>query len=190
MLSKTPPARRYNFSNISAMVVEPTVSGAILGDLLWGMGVRKVITADNTDQAKEMLERSKIELIVCDSNIKGDQNGFELVRWLRWSTLEPNKFATIILYDGHVPRKNLEFARDCGANFVIKKPTTSETFVSRIIWSLSTRQFIECGSYFGPDRRFDFAAFEINKFGRRAFKLLHSRYGASAFAKQTKYYYD
>jgi hypothetical protein len=26
--------------------------------------------------------------------------------------------------------------------------------------------------------------------GRRAFKLLHSRYGASAFAKQTKYYYD
>jgi DNA-binding response OmpR family regulator len=150
------------------MVVEPTVTGAILGDLLWAMGLRKVVTAEGTDQAKDLLERSEFDLIVCDSNIKGDRNGFELVRWLRWSTLEPNKFATIILYDGHVPRKNLELARNCGANFVIKKPTTSETFVSRIMWSLSTRQFIECGSYFGPDRRFDFAVCELNKFGRRA----------------------
>lgn len=168
MPQKTPSSRRYNFENISTMVVEPTVSGAILGDLLWGMGVRNVTTADSTGHAKELLERSEFDLIVCDSNIKGDRNGFELVRWLRWSTLEPNKFATIILYDGHVPRKNLELARNCGANFVIKKPTTCETFVSRIVWSLSTREFVESGSYFGPDRRFDFAVCELNKFGRRA----------------------
>ena len=168
MPHKSANTQRYNFANISAMVVEPTVSGAILGDLLWGMGVRKVITADSTEQAKDFLERSEFDLIVCDSNIKGDRNGFELVRWLRWSTLDPNKFATVILYDGHVPRKNLELARNCGANFVLRKPTTSETFVSRIIWSLSTRAFIECSAYFGPDRRFDIAASELNKFGRRA----------------------
>jgi len=40
--------------------------------------------------------------------------------------------------------------------------------VSRIVWSLSAREFVECGSYFGPDRRFDIAACELEKFGRRA----------------------
>jgi hypothetical protein len=45
--------------------------------------------------------------------------------------------------------------RDAGANFTIAKPITPKIVLERILWAAKEdRQFIECETYLGPDRRF------------------------------------
>jgi DNA-binding response OmpR family regulator len=82
-------------------------------------------------------------------------DGFQLVRWLRRSGLEPNAFAPVIMTAAHIRRSRVAEARDCGASFVITKPFSARTLLERIVWvARDGRPFLEIGDYFGPDRRF------------------------------------
>ena len=82
-------------------------------------------------------------------------DGYELVRWLRRSGLEPNAFAPVIMTAGHVRRTKVAEARDCGANFLVTKPFSAAALLERIVWvARDSRPFMEVGDYFGPDRRF------------------------------------
>jgi len=91
---------------------------------------------------------------VVDCEMPG-MNGYELVRWLRRSNLEPNAFVPVIMTAAHVRRSRVTEARDCGANFLITKPFSATSLLQRIVWTAKDgRSFIETADYFGPDRRF------------------------------------
>jgi hypothetical protein len=51
--------------------------------------------------------------------------------------------------------KTIRQARDSGANMVIAKPISPSSLYDRLAWiALTTRQFVDTPTYFGPDRRF------------------------------------
>jgi CheY-like chemotaxis protein len=121
---------------------------------LMGFGIRARHACRSAAEAMEILKDQNIDLLVVDCEMPGI-DGFELVRWLRRSGLDPNAFVPVIMTAAHIRKARVAEARDCGANFVITKPFSATTLLERIVWvARDGRPFLEIGDYFGPDRRF------------------------------------
>lgn len=144
-----------NLSGAVAMVVDDSAFALDLtGQALSAFGVLVRHTCRSAAVAKEILKEQTVDLLLVDCEMPG-MDGFELVRWLRRSGLEPNAFVPVIMTAAHIRRPRVAEARDCGANFIITKPFSATTLLERIIWvARDTRPFLEAGDYFGPDRRF------------------------------------
>lgn len=121
---------------------------------LMGFGIRPKHTCLGAAEAMEVLKEQNVDLLVVDCDMPGI-DGFELIRWLRRSGLEPNAFVPVIMTAAHIRRPRVAEARDCGASFIITKPFSATILLERIVWvARDSRPFLEIGDYFGPDRRF------------------------------------
>jgi CheY-like chemotaxis protein len=144
-----------NLTGATTMVVDDSPFALDLTvQALMGFGIRTRHACRDAAEAMEILKDRNIDLLVVDCEMPGI-DGFELVRWLRRSGLDPNAFVPVIMTAAHIPRTRVAEARDCGANFVITKPFSASTLLERIVWvARDGRPFLEIGEYFGPDRRF------------------------------------
>lgn len=148
-----------NLSEAVTMIVDDSAFALDLtAQALLGFGIRTRHACRDAAEAMEILQDQNIDLLVVDCEMPGI-DGFELVRWLRRSGLEPNAFVPVIMTAAHIRRSRVAEARDCGANFIVTKPFSATTLLERIVWvSRDERPFLEIGDYFGPDRRFGQAA--------------------------------
>lgn len=144
-----------NLTSAATMVVDDSSFALELTtQALMGFGIRARHACLGAAEAMAILQDQTIDLLVVDCEMPGT-DGFELVRWLRRSGLEPNAFVPVIMTAAHIRRSRVAEARDCGANFVVTKPFSATTLLERIVWvSKDERPFLEIGDYFGPDRRF------------------------------------
>lgn len=144
-----------NLTGAVTMVVDDSAFALDLTtQALMGFGIRTRHACRDATEAMEILKDQNIDLLVVDCEMPG-MDGFELVRWLRRSGLEPNAFVPVIMTAAHIRRPRVAEARDCGANFIITKPFSATTLLERIVWvARDGRPFLEIGDYFGPDRRF------------------------------------
>lgn len=144
-----------NLSGAVTMVVDDSPFALELtSQSLMGFGIRPRHTCLDAAEAMEILKEQNVDLLVVDCDMPGI-DGFELVRWLRRSGLDPNAFVPVIMTAAHIRRPRVAEARDCGASFIITKPFSSATLLERIVWvARDSRPFLEVGDYFGPDRRF------------------------------------
>lgn len=121
---------------------------------LAGFGIKARYICHNGVEAMEVMKDHNIDLLIVDCEMP-EMDGFELVRWLRKSKLEPNAFVPVIMTAPHVRKSKVAQARDCGASFIITKPFSASVLLERIVWAArDQRPFLEVGDYFGPDRRF------------------------------------
>jgi len=166
------PQPRYNLANAKVMLVEPNPHAMdILSQIFAGFGVRNPYRCTNAEEAIAVAKKSELDLIVSEANLEG-KDGYEFVRWLRRTDLDPNRFCAVILVSGHTPLSKVESARACGANYILSKPLTPKAIIDRIVWvSLQNRAFIECDTYVGPDRRFHSIGPPPNTEGRRSTDL-------------------
>ncbi len=166
------PQPRYNLTNAKVLLVEPSSHALdILCQIFAGFGVRSPFRCNTAEDAQAIVKSSELDLIVCEANLEG-MDGYDFVRWLRRSNLDPNRFCATILLSGHTPLSKVDNARACGANFVISKPLTPKAIIDRIVWvSIQNRPFIECDTYQGPDRRFHSIGPPPNTEGRRSTDL-------------------
>jgi CheY-like chemotaxis protein len=144
-----------NLSGAVTMVVDDSpFSLDITASALLGFGIKVRYACQSAAEAMEILRDHAVDLLVVDNEMPG-MDGYELVRWLRRSGLEPNAFVPVIMTAAHIRRSRVTEARDCGSNFVITKPFSAAGLLERIIWvARDARPFLEVGDYFGPDRRF------------------------------------
>ncbi len=144
-----------NLSGAVTMVVDDSPFAIELtSQALMGFGIRPKHTCLGAAEAMDILKEQTVDLLVVDCEMPGI-NGFELVRWLRRSGLDPNAFVPVIMTAAHIRRARVSDARDCGASFIITKPFSAATLLERIVWvARDGRPFLEVGDYFGPDRRF------------------------------------
>ncbi|MDP1913322.1 PleD family two-component system response regulator [Brevundimonas sp.] len=144
-----------NLTGAVTMVVDDSTFALDLTiQALMGFGIRTRHACTSATEAMEILKDQHIDLLVVDCEMPGI-DGFELVRWLRRSGVEPNAFVPVIMTAAHIRRPRVTEARDCGASFIITKPFSPAALLERIVWvARDGRPFLEVGDYFGPDRRF------------------------------------
>lgn len=144
-----------NLTGAVTMIVDDSPFGLdITASALLGFGIKTRYACHSAAEAMDILKDHPIDLLVVDTEMP-EMDGYELVRWLRRSGLDPNAFAPVIMTAAHVRRSRVTEARDCGANFVITKPFSAASLLERIIFvARDSRPFLEVGDYFGPDRRF------------------------------------
>jgi DNA-binding response OmpR family regulator len=149
------PKTWINLERAVVLLVDDNPQGAqILRQLLLGFGVRAPIHCDTAAEAQELLNAQEVDLVVTNDALP-DMSGFDLVRWIRHSKLDPNAFVSSIIVCGHTRRSDVQKARDCGANFIIAKPISTRVLMERVIWvAREKRPFLDTGNYLGPDRRF------------------------------------
>ena len=145
----------FNFNGAVTMVIDDSPFALELtAQALLGFGIKVRHACSSAAEAIAVLRDHPVDLILVDCEMPG-MSGYEFVRWLRRSGLEPNAFAPVIMTAAHVRRSKASEARDCGANFLITKPFSAGVLLERIVWvARDARPFLEVGDYFGPDRRF------------------------------------
>lgn len=84
-------------------------------------GIHTVYTAENADQAKEVLNTQPIDILLCDIEMPGD-NGIELIRWIR----EKNYDIECILLTCHADFAYAQEAISLGCREYIVLPTLYE----------------------------------------------------------------
>jgi DNA-binding response OmpR family regulator len=126
----------------------------ILAQVLSGFGARTPHRCETAADAKELLNRQEVDLIIADAQLP-DMDGHDLITWLRRSELEPNCAVPTILLSGHTPVSSIKKSRDCGVSYIIAKPLAPRVLMERMIWlAKEKRGFIKTPAYTGPDRRF------------------------------------
>lgn len=174
-----------NLAGAVTMVVDDsTFALDLTTQSLMGFGIRTRHACQSAGEAMEILKEQNIDLLVVDCEMPGI-DGFELVRWLRRSGLEPNAFVPVIMTAAHIRRPRVAEARDCGASFIITKPFSATTLLERIVWvARDSRPFLEIGDYFGPDRRFRTTASPAEE--RRADLIRKREFEAAKAAKASE----
>lgn len=145
----------FNFAGAMTMAIEDSpFAMELTAQALLGFGIKLRHACSNAADAIKILQNHPVDLILVDCEMPG-MSGYEFVRWLRRSGLDPNAYAPVIMTAAHVRRSKVTEARDCGANFLITKPFSAGVLLERIVWvARDSRPFLEVGDYFGPDRRF------------------------------------
>lgn len=146
---------QFNLERASVLLLDENPMGMkILVQILTGFGARTLSRCGSVEKAEQAIGHGQYDLIIVDS-LGAAGAGYDFVRWLRSSGIQPNCFAPVLITAGHTPASAVSQARDCGAHFILAKPMTPKLVLERIIWiSKEGRRFVECDSYVGPDRRF------------------------------------
>jgi CheY-like chemotaxis protein len=146
---------RINLEKVGVLLVDDSLPSLnLLAQVVVGFGIKNMTRAESAKAAQALLRDHTYDLIISATNM-ASIDGYELVKWLRRGALEANRYLPVILVSGHTPPSQVFKARDAGANFTVAKPISPKVLLERILWAAKEeRQFIECDSYLGPDRRF------------------------------------
>lgn len=145
---------RINFESAIVLLIERSHHSAnLLQQIFFGFGALDCLRATSSEEARKIVKRRPVDLIVVDPTIEG---GYEFITWLRRSDLEPNRGAPVIAVSANGAKSGILKARNSGASFFITKPLTPATLLDRILWVVKdNRPFVVAQAYAGPDRRFN-----------------------------------
>lgn len=146
---------RVSLRNTRILVIEDNPQAMdIMAQVLVGFGISTSTKCETAEDGLRALEQGRFDLVILDGEMR-ETDGFQITRHIRSRPKEPNFSTPIIIVSGCTTRGKAIEARDCGANYLIAKPIVPKTFLDRMIWiARSTREFVVCDTYCGPDRRF------------------------------------
>jgi len=160
---------KLNLERIAFLLVDDNPQSLhIIAQVVTGFGVRKVTKCGSAREARAAIHNITFDFILTDAQMP-EEDGYSLVRWIRRSAPEHNRFVPIVVVTGHTRQSQVLEARDCGVHALVAKPLTPKVLLERIFWTArDDRKFIECDAYIGPDRRFHSIGPPVGMAGRRA----------------------
>lgn len=159
---------KLDLSNANVLIVGERASELdILAQMLMGFGVPRIQRCENSDEAIAIAGNDSFDLALVDA-VLTPADGYSLVTTMRRQPQTFVRHMPIVLICGHVRRSDVVKARDCGANLVLRKPLSTQVLFNRIVLlARDQRQFVECDTYAGPDRRFQSFGPPVGMKGRR-----------------------
>lgn len=146
--------KEYNLSEFVVLVInENAFMANIIAQMLRSFGVKQVVLSRNTEDAIRALEAQSFDFMLLDLMIE-PMNGIEFMKLIRAHKKRGISLIPIIIITGNSARRNVELARDGGANEFIRAPLSASTLFDRIAALIDRpRPFIRTRTFFGPDRR-------------------------------------
>ena len=144
----------FNFGKLSILIVEDTAPmRKLIASVLETMEVGQIYTAENGEEGYEKVKKFNPDIIIADWQME-PMNGIEMTEEVRKNTLSPNRMVPIILVTGYSALSRVAEARDAGVTEFLVKPFSANDMAKRIAYVINKpRDYIDCESYFGPDRR-------------------------------------
>jgi CheY-like chemotaxis protein len=142
------------FDKLTVLVVDHN-AGALrsLVESLKLLGVQRVSTAGNGEDAIALMKRVVPDMVICEYQMPV-MTGIELTRYLRTDPLSPARHVPILMTGSVCDEKRLFEARDAGINeFLLKPPSIKSLFEHLAIAAKGERAFVAAPNYKGPDRR-------------------------------------
>lgn len=142
------------FENLGVLIVEdsPPMLELVSG-VLNVLGVRKISTARDGEQGWERFQRDKPDIVITDWLME-PMDGIELTLKIRRDALSVDRLVPIIIMTGYSAITRVSLARDIGVTEFLVKPFTANDLARRIQAIIERpRDFVDSGSFFGPDRR-------------------------------------
>lgn len=160
---------RVNLEHSTVLLIDDNPKSLdMLSSIFHGFGVKEQIKCESAAEAAEIVKRRAVDLILVDCSMP-EMDGYDFTRWLRRETPAPTRHTPVIMLTGHAAQSSIQKSRDCGASFVVAKPLTPTVLLRRILWlGGDEREFVECESYVGPDRRVRNFGPPLGQPGRRA----------------------
>lgn len=163
------PRVRIDLSRASALVLDDDERCLeLMIRILKGFGVGTVHSCQTSVEAQLIVNAHKLDLMLVDM-VLGEEDGCEWVRWLRRNDAVENFTGAVVMVTDHAALRQVQKARDCGANFMVAKPLIPAVLLDRLMWvARADRKFIQSEGYAGPDRRFKASGPPVGMNGRRA----------------------
>ena len=145
---------RVNLEQSTVLLIDDNPQALdMLSSVFHGFGVNEQIKCASAVEAVRIIQNRAVDLIVIDCADPA-MDSYAFARWLRRETPAPLRFIPVILLTGHASQAKVQEGRDCGVSFVVTKPLTPAVLLKRILWLAGDeREFVECATYVGPDRR-------------------------------------
>jgi CheY-like chemotaxis protein len=151
--------RPEDISSLTVLVVDDHVNTLrLMGDVLRAGGVGQVETARDGQEARDLLNLRRPDIIFTDSQMPV-MGGLDLARSIRRAAVRPDPRVPdprvpIIMVTSDRSERDVRIARLAGVNEFVIKPFTPAALLSRIQLVLrKPREFIISDAYVGPDRR-------------------------------------
>lgn len=144
----------FKFNRISILVVDDSPHMLnLLCDILRGLGVGTIHTAQDAVDAFKEIEITRPDLVICDQAME-PICGIEFARLLRTSRDSPDIHVPIIMVTGYCDTQTVLQARDAGVNEFLAKPISAKSLYLRLLEVINNpRMFVKAKSYTGPDRQ-------------------------------------
>ncbi|MGC1271717.1 MAG: response regulator [Croceibacterium sp.] len=146
--------QKPSFSNLDVLVVDPSPHmGALIGQMLRHLKVRRVDEVQSSDGAAMLLQTHRFGAIILNDVLQ-PMNGIALVKALRAASEGLNRDTPVIMMSSNPDATEITMARDAGVTEFLRKPFAAQHIEARLVTMLAApRAFIEAEAFVGPDRR-------------------------------------
>ena len=125
----------------------------LLRQILALLGVSRVATAGNSDEALALLREKAFDIIFCDENAR-PHSPAEFVKSLRCDVTTLNVVVPLVLVSTAARFEKVKEWRDAGGNDIVVKPISPEAIKQRMAsLVLCPKPFVTSKGFIGPDRR-------------------------------------
>ncbi len=157
-----------NLRDLTILIADPgSYMRRVVYSMLRGFGANRILEVGDAADVRTALANQKIDILICDSKLPPD-GGLAMTLAIRRNVADENRTLPILIMTSDTQQTTIKKARDAGASMVVAKPMSPTTLYDRLVWiAFDRRQFIDCPTYFGPDRRFKIEGYPTGV-GRRA----------------------
>ena len=143
------------FNKLSVLVVEDLLPmRRLMAAVLTSLGIGRVTVSDNGEEGYRKFLDEQPDILLTDWLMR-PMDGIELTKKIRFQTAQPKRrYAPIIMITGYTAEHRIREARDAGVTEILVKPFTAADLTKRLAYVVNKpRDFVECETFFGPDRR-------------------------------------
>ncbi|WP_420431094.1 response regulator [Hyphobacterium sp.] len=132
-----------------------TLMRRLLTGSLKSAGARQIITAENEQEARAIIETDLPGMVITDwkAEVENPREALSLVKAVRSSENPAYRDVPIVLTSQRTSRSEVERARDAGISEFLRKPLATGDFLNRVQHAATPRPFVRETRFAGPDRR-------------------------------------
>jgi CheY-like chemotaxis protein len=144
-----------NLRDLTILVADPgSYMRRVVYGMLRGFGANRILEAADAASVLTALVQQKVDILIIDATLP-PQGGLAVMQAIRRNSDNENRTLPILVMTSDAQQSIVQELRDVGASMVVAKPMSPITLYDRLVWiAFDRRPFIDCPTYFGPDRRF------------------------------------
>lgn len=124
----------FNFANASVVMIDASaISIEVLTGILAGCGFRRMFRCHDLAAGTDVVKTHSVDLILIDPYAFGDA-AYNFIQWLRSERRGPNSAVPVIILTAYTYVRLITSARQCGADYVIAKPFSTQGLLERILF--------------------------------------------------------